>query len=42
VTTTRRRRAAKAPSLRIEGFLQREPGDLVPISQPTEAYLSYD
>ena len=28
--------------LRIDGFLQREPGDLVPISQPTEAFLSYD
>jgi Domain of unknown function (DUF5916) len=31
-----------ARGLRIEGFLQREPGDLVPISQPTEAFLSYD
>ena len=28
--------------LRIDGFLQRDPGDLVPISQPTEAFLSYD
>ena len=28
--------------LRIEGFLQREPGDLVPVSEPTQAYLSYD
>src|SRR4051812_36198914 len=31
-----------ARGLRIEGFLQREPGDLVPVSEPTQAYLSYD
>ena len=31
-----------ARGLRIEGFLQREPGDLVPVSEPTKAYLSYD
>ena len=28
--------------LRIDGFLQRDPGDLVPVSEPTEAFLSYD
>jgi hypothetical protein len=28
--------------LRVDGFLQRQPGDLVPSSQPTEAFLSYD
>jgi hypothetical protein len=28
--------------LRVEGFLQRQPGDLVPSSEPTFAYLSYD
>jgi len=31
-----------ARGLLIEGFLQREPGDLVPVSEPTRAYLSYD
>ncbi|MEI6667664.1 MAG: DUF5916 domain-containing protein [Acidobacteriota bacterium] len=30
------------PGLRITGFLQREPGDGRPVSQPTEAYVSYD
>jgi hypothetical protein len=39
--------AASPPSdaglgLRVAGFLQREPGDLVPISEGTEAFLSYD
>ena len=34
--------AETARGLRIEGFLQREPGDLVPVSEPTRAYLSYD
>ena len=28
--------------VRVTGFLQREPGDLVPGSQTTDAYLSYD
>ena len=28
--------------VRVDGFLQREPGDLVPASETTEAYLSYD
>jgi hypothetical protein len=28
--------------VRITGFLQRDPGDLVPISQGTDAYVSYD
>jgi hypothetical protein len=27
---------------RVDGFLQRNPGDLTPASQRTEAYLSYD
>jgi len=27
---------------RVEGFLQREPGDLTPASEATEAFLSYD
>jgi len=34
--------ADSARGLRIDGFLQREPGDLVPVSEPTQAYLSYD
>ena len=33
---------ATARGLRIDGFLQREPGDLVPVSEPTTAYLSCD
>ena len=33
---------ATPPGLKLTGFLQREPGDNVPVSQPTEAYLSYD
>ncbi len=28
--------------LHVTGFVQREPGDGVPVSQPTDAYLSYD
>ena len=27
---------------RVDGFLQRNPGDLTPVSEPTEAFLSYD
>ncbi|MCA1563189.1 MAG: hypothetical protein LC753_18145 [Acidobacteria bacterium] len=27
---------------RIEGFLQRNPGDLTPVSEATEAFLSHD
>ncbi len=30
------------PGLKLTGFVQREPGDNVPVSQPTDAYLSYD
>ncbi len=30
------------PGVKVTGFLQREPGDGVPVSQPTEAYVSYD
>src|SRR4029079_10480255 len=30
------------PGVAVDGFLQREPGDLVPVSDPTTAYLSYD
>jgi hypothetical protein len=30
------------PGVKITGFMQREPGDNVPVSQPTDAYLSYD
>src|SRR3954465_9555289 len=26
----------------VSGFRQRDPGDLVPVSQPTTAYLAYD
>jgi hypothetical protein len=36
---------AEAPverGVRVEGFLQRDPGDLTPVSERTEAYLSYD
>jgi hypothetical protein len=28
--------------IRVDGFLQRDPGDLVPVSEPTEAFLSFD
>jgi hypothetical protein len=28
--------------LQISGFLQRSPGDLTPVTEPTEAFLSYD
>src|SRR5258708_1082718 len=34
--------AGKGPGVAISEFLQREPGDLVPVSEPTTAYLSYD
>ena len=30
------------PGARVDGFLQREPGDLVPVSEPTQAFLSFD
>src|SRR6185369_8869040 len=30
------------PGAQVEGFVQREPGDLVPVSEPTRAFLSYD
>ncbi|MCX6544585.1 MAG: DUF5916 domain-containing protein [Acidobacteria bacterium] len=30
------------PGFKVTGFQQREPGDGVPVSQPTEAYVSYD
>jgi hypothetical protein len=30
------------PGVAVSNFLQREPGDLVPVSEPTTAYLSYD
>jgi len=30
------------PGLKVTGFQQQEPGDGVPVSQPTEAYVSYD
>jgi hypothetical protein len=33
---------ATPPGVRVTEFVQREPGDGVPASQPTEAYLSYD
>src|SRR5439155_5566074 len=29
------------PGVAVTDFLQREPGDLVPVSEPTTAYLSY-
>jgi hypothetical protein len=32
----------RGPGVAVGGFLQREPGDLVPVSDPTTAYLSYD
>src|SRR5712671_4483424 len=31
-----------AVGVAVSEFLQREPGDLVPVSEPTTAYLSYD
>src|ERR1700737_2399139 len=34
--------AGKGPGVAISDFLQREPGDLVPVSEPTTAYVSYD
>jgi hypothetical protein len=34
--------AGKATGVAVSDFLQREPGDLVPASDPTTAYLSYD
>src|SRR5258708_5572934 len=34
--------AGKGAGVAISEFLQREPGDLVPVSEPTTAYLSYD
>jgi len=30
------------PGVKVTGFQQREPGDGVPVSQPTEAYVSFD
>lgn len=30
------------PGAEVQGFVQREPGDLTPVSEPTKAYLSYD
>lgn len=32
----------KGPGVAVEGFVQREPGDLTPVSEPTTAFLSYD
>jgi hypothetical protein len=32
----------RGPGVEVGGFLQRESGDLVPVSDPTTAYLSYD
>jgi hypothetical protein len=32
----------KPIGVEVTGFLQRDPGDLVPISEPTTAYLAYD
>src|SRR5215204_2007585 len=34
--------AERRPGVHIEEFLQRDPGDLVPASERTHAYLSYD
>jgi hypothetical protein len=34
--------AGNGPGVAVSGFLQREPGDLVPVSEATTAYLSYD
>jgi hypothetical protein len=31
-----------ATGVHVDGFLQREPGDLVPASERTDAYISYD
>jgi hypothetical protein len=30
------------PGTLVEGFVQREPGDLTPVSEPTKAFLSFD
>jgi hypothetical protein len=30
------------PGVPVTGFLQREPNDLTPVSEPTTAFLSYD
>jgi hypothetical protein len=30
------------PGAPVDGFVQREPGDQVPVSEPTKAFLSYD
>jgi hypothetical protein len=32
----------RAAGIAVTGFKQRDPGDLVPVSEPTTAYLSYD
>ena len=32
----------KPVGVEVTGFLQRDPGDLTPVSEPTTAYLSYD
>ncbi|HEX9367530.1 MAG TPA: DUF5916 domain-containing protein [Vicinamibacterales bacterium] len=34
--------SGKGPGVAVSEFLQREPGDLVPVSEPTTAFLSYD
>ena len=34
--------ALPRPGVRVTGFRQREPGDGVPVSEPTTAWLSYD
>ena len=34
--------AGRGTGIAVTDFLQREPGDLVPVSDPTTAYLSYD
>ena len=34
--------AGVTTGVHVDGFLQREPGDLVPASEQTDAYLSYD
>lgn len=34
--------AGSGPGAAVEGFLQREPNDLTPVSEPTRAFLAYD
>src|SRR5690349_13565701 len=34
--------SGSGPGVLVDGFLQRDPKDLAPVSEPTKAYLSYD